>query len=45
MEERPDGVEQAPEPEEELSELDLIDPLKREDDMPGLDPVIPIPPD
>ena len=45
MEERPDEVEGAPEPEEELPELDLMDPLKREDDMPGLDPVVPIPPE
>ena len=45
MEERPDEVERAPEPEEELPELDLIDPLKREDEMPGHDAVVPIPPE
>jgi hypothetical protein len=44
--ETPDAPE--PEPpgqEEELSELDLVDPLKREEDMPGLDPVVPTPPE
>jgi hypothetical protein len=34
-----------PEQEEELTELDLVDPLKREEDMPGLDPVVPTPPE
>ena len=37
-----------PEPadeEEELEEVDLADPLKRDEEMPGLDPVLPPPSD
>ena len=37
--------DEAPSEEEELPELDLIDPLKREEDMPGLDPIVSIPPE
>jgi hypothetical protein len=41
--------EEPPEPggddEEELPDLDLADPLKREEEMPGLDPVLPPPSD
>jgi hypothetical protein len=46
-EDTPDAVEGAPpEQEEELPELDLMDPLKRDpDESPGgLDPVLPAPP-
>ena len=46
MDEDRDATEGAPEPDaEDLEELDLVDPLKREEDMPGLDPVVPIPPE
>ena len=41
-------TEEQPTPDadaEELEELDLLDPLKREEEMPGLDPVVPIPPE
>ena len=43
--------ETPPDPEEELPEVDVIDPLKRdpereEERMPGLDPIVlPIPPE
>jgi hypothetical protein len=45
-EETPDVPEaEPPDQEEELTEIDLVDPLKREEDMPGLDPVVATPPE
>jgi hypothetical protein len=47
QQENPDPAEAA-EPDEDLAEFDYMDPLKRdaEDDLPGLDPIIPpVPPE
>ena len=46
--ERPEEHEEGEEPDErELDDFDFADPLKRDDDehLPGLDPMITIPPE
>jgi hypothetical protein len=44
--ERPEEAEPTPPDQEEMPELDVIDPLKRDEEMPGLDPALPpVPPE
>jgi hypothetical protein len=46
---RPDEAASTPSEEEELPDLDYVDPLKRDPDregLPGLDPIVPpVPPE